>query len=75
MAYRQAVDTYLYQFLQGQLITLEEFLEETSMPFADSLLQRISNRQPEQGAGGAGGAMNPEIMAAMQQQGQLPPGG
>lgn len=82
LAYRQLVDTYLKEFLDAQLITFEEYLRNSSLPFADKLLQTISNRQQGQmgeGAGGippemvdqiAGGNITPEAqqMLGLQQQ-------
>jgi hypothetical protein len=55
LAYRQIIDQYLMDFLNKQLITFDEFLETTSMPFADRLQQLVSKRQMQmqQGAPGA----------------------
>lgn len=66
LAYRQAVDQYLYEFLKAQLITLEEFLENASMPFADSLLETIKNRSQSMMQGGVPGM--PQDPAGMMQQ-------
>nr|BDD48105.1 hypothetical protein 21 [Balneolaceae bacterium] len=44
LSYRQIVDNYLKEFLDAQYITFEEYLQNTSLPFADKLLQTISNR-------------------------------
>jgi hypothetical protein len=45
--YRQMIDEYLMQFLQGGLIDLPMFLENTSIPFADKLLQQLKERQQQ----------------------------
>lgn len=67
LAYRQTVDTYLMQFLNNQFITFEEFLQTTSLPFADQLLEQIRNRR-EQMKGQMPEGMTPEQMQAMAQQ-------
>jgi hypothetical protein len=66
LAYRQIVDTYLKSFLDAQYITFGEYLENTSLPFADQLMQTIENRRGQmQEPGGTGqGGIPPE----MQQQ-------
>lgn len=46
-AYRMMIDDMLYKLLEGRLISMEMFLEHTSYPFADKLLQTIK-RQREQ---------------------------
>jgi len=51
LAYRQIVDTELKEFLAAQLITFEEYLKTTSMPYADKLLQMLSNRAENPEAG------------------------
>lgn len=43
--YRQQMDEYLFQFLQGGLIDLSLFLEHTSLPFAQKLRQSLAERQ------------------------------
>lgn len=48
---RLYLDTMLFQLLQQKLITLEMYLEESSAPFSDSLLQKVKGMQ-EQMAGG-----------------------
>ena len=48
---RLYLDTMLFQLLQQKLITLEMYLEESSAPFSDSLLQKVKGMQ-EQIAGG-----------------------
>ena len=48
---RLYLDTLLFQLLQQRLITLEMYLEESSAPFSDSLLQKI-NAMKEQAAAG-----------------------
>ena len=83
LAYRQVVDEYLSNFLEGQLITLEEFLENTSLPFADNLLETLKRRTPEgqqdaqqlgdteqqAGTGQPAGGIPPEVMQLIEQQG------
>ena len=48
---RLYLDTMLFQLLQQRLITLKMYLEESSAPFSDSLLQKV-NAMEEQMSGG-----------------------
>ena len=61
---RLYLDTLLLQLLQQKLITLEMYLEESTAPFSDSLLQKVRAAQ-EQVAGGQ--MPSQEQMAAMSQ--------
>ena len=61
---RLYLDNLLLQLLQQKLITLEMYLEESSAPFSDSLLQKVRAAQQQV----AEGQMpSQEQMAAMQQ--------
>ena len=44
---RLYLDTMLFQLLQQRLITLEMYLEESSAPFSDSLLQKVRAAQQQ----------------------------
>lgn len=72
LAYRQTVDEQLKEFLGAQLITFEEYLESTSMPYADKLLQMIRNRDNQGAQGGLPSGVTPEMAQQYmdQQQGQ-----
>lgn len=59
LAYRQMVDEYLKSFLDAQYISFEEYLKNTSLPFADKLLRTISNRKGARQGGPAGGGSGP----------------
>ena len=48
---RLYLDTMLFQLLQQRLITLEMYLEESSAPFSDSLLQKVRAAQQQVAAG------------------------
>jgi len=72
--YRQMIDDTLMKLLEGQMIDLEMFLEQTSLPFADKLLAAVKQRkqQMEQGIPGqlpeeimtqASQGANPQAMA------------
>ena len=75
--YRQIIDDTLLNMLNSQLIDIELYLEHTSLPFADSLLQDIKLKK-EQVANGqmanidpnmvqqAIGSANPDAMALAQ---------
>jgi len=68
--YRQVVDDMLFELLKGNLISLEMYLEQTSMPFADKLLATVRSQREamEQGGVMPGGAGIPPEMAAQAQQ-------
>lgn len=48
---RMYLDTMLFQMLQQGLITLEMYLEESSAPFSDSLLQKVKAMQNQVASG------------------------
>ena len=61
---RMYLDTMLFQMLQQKLITLEMYLEESTAPFSDSLLQKVKAMQQQV----EGGQMpSQEQLAALQQ--------
>jgi len=61
---RLYLDTMLFQLLQQKLITLKMYLEESSAPFSDSLLQKVNAMEAQM----AGGQMpSTEQIAALQQ--------
>lgn len=69
--YRQLIDDTLLQLLQGQLIDIEMYLEQTSLPFADKLLQAIRQRKEMAAQGQIPGAL-PQDMLAEASQGANP---
>jgi len=72
--YRQMVDQMLYDLLQTQAINIEQFLENSSMPFADKLLDSIRQQQNELMQGVQGGDLTaPDSELASQLQGQANP--
>jgi hypothetical protein len=62
---RMYLDTLLFQLLQQKLITLEMYLEESTAPFSDSLLQKVKAMQGQM----AGGQMPSQEQIASLQQG------
>lgn len=44
-AYRMMMDDYLFQFLNGGYIDLPTFMENTSLPFAGKLIEKIKEKQ------------------------------
>jgi hypothetical protein len=61
---RLYLDTMLFQLLQQKLITLKMYLEESSAPFSDSLLQKVNAMEAQM----AGGQMpSTEQIAGLQQ--------
>lgn len=61
--YRAIVDDTLMNMLTNKLIDIKMFLEHTSLPFADKLLDSIQKREQEGGVAG----INPEEAAQLQQ--------
>lgn len=45
--YRQMIDDYLLNFVTAGLIPFEDFLETTSLPFSQALLQKIKERKEQ----------------------------
>jgi len=64
--YRHMIDDTLLKLLEGQLIDLEMFLEQTSLPFADKLLAAVKQRKQQMEQGQAG--MLPEDVMAQATQ-------
>jgi hypothetical protein len=65
--YRQLIDDTLLQLLQGNLIDLEMYLEQTSLPFADKLLQAVKRRTQMAQQGQIPGALPPELVGEVNQ--------
>lgn len=63
--FRNLIDQTLMTLLQGQMIDLEMFLEHTTIPFADKLLESVRKRR-EQMAAGQQGEIDPEMIAQSQ---------
>lgn len=66
-AYRQLLEDTLWKMLEGQMIDLTLYLENSSLPYAEKLLQSIKRRQSEGQEGGQGGAPDQEMLLAMQE--------
>lgn len=69
--YRQIIDETLMKLLEGQMIDIEMFLEQTSLPFADKLLAAIKQRK-EQMVQGAGMEQLPPELVQQAAQGANP---
>lgn len=48
--FRQVIDESLKEYMLNQLITFEEYLEESTLPFADSLLEKVRQRKQQEQA-------------------------
>ena len=46
--FRQVINESLQKYLFNQLITFEEYLEESNEPFADSLLEKVRDRKAQE---------------------------
>lgn len=68
--YRNMIEDILMTLLENQSIDVEMFLDHTSMPFADKLLQSIRQRKEEIMQGVQGQGIPPELM--QQAQGASP---
>jgi len=67
--YRQIIEDILNNLLQGQLIDLEMYLEHSSMPFADKLLETVRQKKQEMTQQG----QDPQLAETLAQaQGQMP---
>lgn len=73
--YRQIVDEGLEKYMLNGLITFEEYLEESTMPYAENLLQKVRERnramqaeQAQQGDEAAQQQGMPQIGQPQQQQ-------
>ena len=65
--YRQILDDQLVKLLEMQIIDGKIFLENSSLPFADQILESINKRDQQMQKGGPGGA-GLEIPPELQQQ-------
>lgn len=66
--FRQAIDDTLTRLLEMQQIDIEMFLENTSLPFADKILESIRTRKQDMG-----GMLPPEAMGDIMQQQAVEP--
>lgn len=71
--YRQVIEEILNNLLMNGMIDLSMYLEHSSMPFSDKLLQSIQRKQEEMGAGIQGNPeeLQGELQQAQQQTGEL----
>lgn len=67
--YRQLIDDTLMELLRNQLIDLEMFLEHTSLPFADKLLEAVRQRKElaMEGGGGSPAGLPEELLTQVNQ--------
>ena len=61
--YRAIIDDTLMTLLTNQMIDIKMFLEHTSLPFADKLLDSIQKREQEGGTAGIDPAMAAQLQA------------
>jgi hypothetical protein len=64
-AFRMMMDDLLLQLLQGQYIDVEMYLQNTSAPFADKLLEQIKQRKEMAMQGQNPGQIPPELMQTL----------
>lgn len=67
--YRQVIDDILFKLLEMQAINVEMFLENSSLPFADKLLEQIKalrQNAMQQGGIAPGGPVSPDMAQAAQ---------
>ena len=68
--YRQIIDDSLREMMLAGLIDLEMYLENSSMPFADKLLENVRQRKEEVQAGGMPQQFSQEEMQQIEQAAQ-----
>jgi hypothetical protein len=68
--YRQIIDDTLKELLTANLIDLELYLENSSMPFAEKLLENIRQRKEELQQGQQVQGMPPEMLQEVEQAAQ-----
>lgn len=56
--YRALIDEYLIQFLEKGFIDFPTYLENTNLPYSDSLLESVNKASEQAQQGDAAGAMN-----------------
>jgi hypothetical protein len=67
--FRNMMDDMLFKLLEGNMIDVKMFLENSNFPFAEKLLETIKQRE-EQMAGGQNPNMPPEMMQQISEAGQ-----
>jgi len=68
--YRQMIDDLLFKMLESNFVDVDTFLENTSLPFADKVLESIKSKRQQMQEGMAPGA---ELPPELQGQDQLSP--
>lgn len=66
--YRMAIDDMLWKMMSDRFITLEMFLEHSSLPFADKLLASIKSQREQLEAGQAPDGLTPELQQQIQSE-------
>lgn len=69
-SYRMVVDEMLWEMTRSQMITIEMFLEHSSLPFADKLLATIRNQKEKMMETGDTSGFTPQMLEQL--SGQLP---
>lgn len=73
-SYRVVIDDILMKLLEGQFISIEMFLEHSSYPFADKILQSIKKMREEAAQGQMPEGMPTQLLQQLQQEaGQATP--
>ena len=72
--FRNMMDDTLFRLLEGNLIDVKMFLENSNLPFAEKLLDTIKKREEQMAQGQMGqGQMTPELMQQLNEaKGQTP---
>lgn len=65
--YRMAIEDILVKLLEGQQINLEMYLENSSIPFADTLLESLKRQKQAMADQQAQGGIPPQVQQAAQQ--------
>lgn len=67
-SYRVVIDDILMKLLEGQFISIEMFLEHSSYPFADKILQSIKKMREEAAQGQMPEGMPTQLLQQIQQE-------
>lgn len=68
-SYRIIIDDILMKLLEGQFISIEMFLEHTSYPFADKILQSINKMREEMAQGQMPDGVPAQLLQQVQNEG------
>lgn len=66
--FRQKMDDLLFELLRGQFIDIEMFLENSSLPFAEKILEELKMKRESLEQGGTPRQFSPEIISQLKNE-------